>query len=104
MCFEKRFNVTNRRDKGMRQIGVPRVADHDEKANPMPDDSLFLIRGVADAAIVRDRNPTAASNLCEPFFVFRVVLEMISVSLDRQPAFGEYFGETQTEVAIGEID
>ncbi len=70
----------------------------------MPHDGVALVRFVADAAIVGERDPAALTNSLQPHFVGRVRRKVIRVSLDRQTGRPENLGKALTEIAIGEID
>ena len=70
----------------------------------MPNDGVQLIRFVADAAIVRERNPAAFADYLQPGGVRRIMREVIGMPLDRQPCRPENFGKALSQIAIGEID
>jgi methylphosphotriester-DNA--protein-cysteine methyltransferase len=76
------------------------IADNDEQA----DTVQLLIRLIANAAIVRKRNPAALADGCEPYLVGRVRRKVVRVSLDRQTVRSKNLGEAFAEIAIGEID
>lgn len=61
-----------------------------------------LVRLVADATIVRDRDPSAAAHRCEPLGVRRVVRKVVGGAFDTQAGGGEDGGKLLAEIAVGE--
>jgi hypothetical protein len=68
------------------------------------NDSGELIRLVPDPCVVRDPDPTAASDLAHPVFVGSVGREMIGMALDGEPAGSQDLRELIAEVAVREED
>lgn len=63
-----------------------------------------LVRGVSDAAVVRDGDPPVPANSFEPHFVATVLREMIAVSFYHQTGFTKDLGELLSEITIREED
>ena len=47
-------------------------ADDYQQCNAVPHDRIAFVRLVADAAIMRERNPTALADLLQPHLIGRV--------------------------------
>jgi hypothetical protein len=62
-----------------REIGVRRIADHDEQRDTMPLHRGQLIWLVADSAVVRDCQPAALTGNRQPLFVRRRRAEVVRV-------------------------
>lgn len=63
-----------------------------------------LVRLVADAPVVADRDPAPRADLTQPHFVVGVWVEVIAMPLDDEVSRGEDGRELIAEVAIGEED
>lgn len=61
------------------KIRIGRVTDDDEQCNPMSFNRFQFIGLVADAAIVRESDPSPLSDRMKPFFVGTIVSKMIAV-------------------------
>lgn len=70
----------------------------------MVDHSLPFIWGIADTAVMGQRNPAPPADLRKPFHIGRIVNEMIGVPLNRQPCTLQDLREPCPEIAIREID
>ena len=70
----------------------------------MSDHCLQFIRCVADTMIVCQRDPAARADFLQPFFVWRIVYEMVGVPLNPQSGVPQYFRELLPEIAIRKID
>ena len=70
----------------------------------MSHDCVTLVRFIADAAVMGERNPSAFADRFEPFFVRRVGREMVGVSFNRQTGGSENFGKALSKITIGEIN
>lgn len=81
-----------------------RRPDDHQQGDAVSDDRIALVRLVADASIMSERDPFAPSDYLEPCFVGGVRREVIGVSLDCQIGKFQDLGKLLSEVAVGEID
>jgi hypothetical protein len=78
-----------------------RGADEDEQHHAVPHHRVPLVRPVANAPVVRKRDPAMRANVGKPHLVGSFRIEMVVVALGR---FSENLGEPLAEIAIGKED
>ena len=100
---EELLDTRDRRDKRMRQLGKRRVANNDQQCNAVSHDRIAFVRLVADAAIMRERDPAVLADFGQPDLVRRDRSEVVRVPLDGQPACFENLTESFAEVAVREV-
>lgn len=70
----------------------------------MSDHGGEFIGLVANAMVMRDRDPLTLPYDFEPLLVRGVVFEVVAVPLDVQSSCAEDLGEPDAEIAVGEED
>ncbi len=88
------------------KIGCRNVAARqDERSSAGLDQGFTLDRAIADAFVLRDRHPTACSDLREPDLVLHLGPEVIVVDLDSQSRGSEWHRKAMpTETSVGKED
>ena len=84
-------------------MGRSYVTNHDRQCHAMPFNRGELIRRVADAEVVCDRDSVIAAAVCEPSFIRSVRRKELFMPFDRQTGGGKDCGELPAEVAFGEV-
>lgn len=69
----------------------------------MPHDRVALVWLVADAPVVRQRDPAASTDFRQPYLIGRIGSKMITMALDRQAARFQNLTKLLAEVTIREI-
>ena len=67
-------------------------------------DRRELVRLVADARVVRQRDPSTLCHLPQPFVIRAIGRETINVPFYGKSRFAQDSGELQAKVAVGEED
>ena len=91
-------------DEGAGEFRVGRCADDDEQCDVVREHARQLVRRVADAAVVRDRDPATPPDLTQPGLVGTIGRKVVAVALDVQAGGGEDVAEPVAEVPVGEED
>jgi len=69
----------------------------------MPHDRVTLVRLVADALVVAQRDPAASADLCKPHIVGRIMSEVIDMAFDGQTTRLQNRTKLFAKIAVGEI-
>lgn len=104
VLVEERFDPGQGVDEIASQLGVGSFAKHDPKRDSMSNDSFTLVRDVANALVMRERDSAIAAAMLEPLLVGALGREEVVVPLDRQAGCGEDVREAFTEIAVREVD
>ena len=104
MPIDERQDARQRVDEILREFGVRRVTDDHQQGRFVLNDGGKLVGFVANASVVRERDPAARSDLTEPHVVFAVVGEVIAVSLYREAGIAQDARELEAKIPIGKED
>ncbi len=87
-----------------RELGVRRMPDDDQEGHPVLNDSGKLVGFVANARVVRERNPAERGYLTQPHVVLAVVSKVVAVSLYGKARIAQDAGKLQAKIAVGKED
>ena len=104
MRVQEFLDPGNRVDEVFCKLCQGNLANDDKQRNAVLDYGGKLVRCVADAFVVSERDAVVASAVLEPLLVRPVGREKVMVPLDGQAGGGENFREAFAEVAVREID
>ena len=104
MPGEEPLDPRHRGHEGVRKVGVGGRADDHEQSDAMAHYRVTLVRSVANAPIMGERDPATFANCLKPHLVGSLRREMIDVPLDRQTCRPEDLRETDAEVTVREVN
>jgi hypothetical protein len=104
VMHQKRKNLWRRRYEISGELGEWRLADNNEKSNPVADDRFQFIGLVAYAGIMGDGDPISCTDNVQPLFIAACRLEMIAMPLDVQPRRLEDIRKPIPQITIREKD
>jgi hypothetical protein len=81
-----------------------RGTNEDKQRNAVPHHSIPLVRLVANAPVMRERDPSMRACGGQPHLVRSFRPEVVDVALNGKARFSENLGKPLTEIAIGKED
>ena len=104
MCSHKPLNSLNRIDEVRGKVRKTSITDYDQERYGVPHDRSQLVRCVADAKVVRDRDPLILSAVLQPLLIRSVRREQITMTFHGETSRREDRWKLLPEIAIGEED
>ena len=85
MGMNELLDLPQTRDEVPGELGIRRLADHDQKSDAMTDHRVEFVHLVPDSLIVTDGDSAVAAAIFKPLFVPAVRWEEIAVREEDEP-------------------